>query len=135
MRNKPNRLGKTKQAALVLSRAQIERLVNMNGEEAAETLEALYRRLNVDRVQDSKKREVGDIIDNDVCLAFTRSGAEADAGRKMTDSEWLNFAHAWREWSLRQGHQEAWQRYYFFELHPVEYPNAVNPDTDEEGWM
>jgi len=77
-----------------------------------------------------RRRKVGDIIDNDICLAFNRSGAEADAGRKMTDNEWFDFAIAWRLWSMEPGHQEEWQWYYFFHLHHEEYPNAINPDVE-----
>jgi hypothetical protein len=68
----------------------------------------------------------------DVCVAFTRSGAEHDAGRKMTNEEWDDFTYQWRCWSQDIGAQEAWQWHYFFKLHHDKYPNAVNPGNDSQ---
>lgn len=131
MSNNSKSLGKTKQAASEITGTQIEGLANLDAKQAAAALEALYRNPYVDKAEHHpKRREVGDIIDSDVCLAFNRSGAEADAGRKMTDEEWFDFAVTWRKWSMNQGHQEEWQWYYFFLLHNKEYPNALNPDVE-----
>ena len=91
MRNKPNRLGKTKRTASEISGAQVEGLATLDAKQTAAACGAISqsaRGKKNETEQHPKRRRVGDVIHNDVCLAFTRAEAETDAARKMTDEEW-----------------------------------------------